>query len=127
MAKKLKSTTASNETSSAAVALNCQTDLALNETWKSKVNATADGEFRIFPEDAFGYFDGLHTSTQTIKGHCSGTNIWFVIPADDPRYLYKGTFQNPKKVKGTRTALPAFTLTAGPAVADDPWEADKTT
>ena len=129
MAKNKARQTASKKTSETALAFNCQTDLSLNETWKSRINSATvnDGEFRIYPEDAFGYFDGLHTSTRTIRGRCSGNNIWFVMPPDDPRYLYKGTFMGANKVKGTRTAIPAFAFVAGAAIADDPWEADKTT
>jgi hypothetical protein len=133
MAKKNARKSAAEAAQIEALAFNCFTDPALAQTWKSKINGTTvnDGEFRIYREDAFGNFDGLHSVNSTaIRGQCSGAGFWFVRPADNPRHLYKGTFQTgggDPKVKGTRTAIPAFGAAAGAAGADDTWEADKTT
>jgi len=133
MAKKRVKKVTDNNAVSATVAFNCHTDRQLNETWKSKTKPSGsstyvpDGEFRINPEDAFGNFDGDHTSIRLIKGVCTGTAIWFVIPPDDPQYFYKGTFVNPKKIRGKRTSVAAVTVTAAALADPDDWEADKTT
>lgn len=127
MAKKKSSKKKRNRTI-APLAFECRTSVILNESWKSKVQGNDDGAFRIGLEDIAGYFDGFHSTSELIRGRCSGNGIWFVMPPDDPQFFYKGKFSGPKKLKGTRMTIPvSFRGKRGTKLAPDDWEADKTT
>lgn len=124
-----KRTTKKKNTATVA-AYECRTDPILLESWVSKVGGSGDGRYLIDEEDSLGYFNGLHLpSAERIFGRCSGNGIWFVRPADDPIYMFKGKFAGAKKLKGKRNGI-SMTLrkqAVPKTLAADDWEADKIT
>lgn len=97
------------------------------EAWEYKVQHVKEGVFTADKENAEGYFEGVFFEggkQEKIIGKCDGTVIYFLRPAERPRYYYAGTFDGDDKIiKGRRVGLPAF----GEKIQDDEeWEGTKT-
>lgn len=102
----------------------CHTDPG--EEWRSSVGGRPDGAFSVDHEDSSGDFDGQHSSDR-IRGHCSGAEIWYTRPHNRPRFFYTGRFNSGGDViKGSRRTLQ---LARKPIriAEDEEWVATKTT
>jgi hypothetical protein len=118
-----------------------------NTSWKPSIvtdqggGTTETAEFLIGNVDAHGNFEGSFIaaggSLETIAGHCSGAEMTFHRPKDNPVYHYVGIFifiDSKVYSKGTRTRIGGFNAAEASAMsianlnlASDDWIAEKVT
>lgn len=104
--------------------------------WLSKINNVDEGEITVGTEDADGGFRGRHKGlNKDTAGLCfkagggQPDKILFVVPANNPEYLYIGAIDGSgESLAGQRLSFTAFFETKADtkaALLGDDWTAEK--